>query len=271
MTDSNRPRHSLEDDSFDEAFAFDDESTYDGDSDHDRAATGAGAGGATAASGHGGASNGLPLRGLAMILLAVAIVLIGWGAFSMFSGGDEDSKESTNASQSASENAGQNGAQNGAGAPGEQSTQQSPADQKPSEAPEKKPEENGAGVGNENNAQPPAGGAEVNRAEQQVTVLNNSPIQGLAGDTAERLRGQEWGRTSFGNLPDTAGAFPKSVVLYPGNDAAARAAAEQIAGDLGIAAEARTPEMDKALGEADMLEGEGPGAVVVVTTNDMPR
>lgn len=248
MTDSNRPRHALDDDSFDEAFAFDDTDdapeNYD---DHDPAAAGA-------------PSSKVPMRGLGMILLAVGIVLVGWGAFS-FAGGDDESTEQNAAStESVTEQAQQ-----------PSQTQQSAA---PSQSPEKNPSETQgqepaapeAGVGNEG-----ADERQVNKADQQVTVLNNSPIQGLAGDTAKTLRDKQWGKTSFGNLPDTEGAFPKSVVLYPGNDANARAAAEQVAADLGIEVQARTPEIDGRLAAADMLEGEGPAAVVVVTTNDMPR
>nr|WP_228073481.1 LytR C-terminal domain-containing protein [Corynebacterium sp. ED61] len=195
-----------------------------------------------------------------MILLAVGIVLVGWGAFSLAGGDDESTEQNAASTESVTEQAQQ-----------PSQTQQSAA---PSQSPEKNPSETQgqepaapeAGVGNEG-----ADERQVNKADQQVTVLNNSPIQGLAGDTAKTLRDKQWGKTSFGNLPDTEGAFPKSVVLYPGNDANARAAAEQVAADLGIEVQARTPEIDGRLAAADMLEGEGPAAVVVVTTNDMPR
>ncbi|WP_312588420.1 LytR C-terminal domain-containing protein [Corynebacterium dentalis] len=245
MTDSNRPRHALDDDSFDEAFAFDD--TPENYDDQDPAAAGA-------------PSSKVPMRGLGMILLAVGIVLVGWGAFSL-AGGDDDSNEQNAAStESVTEQAQQPSQTQQSAAPS-----QSP-EQNPSETQSQAPAAPGAGVGNEGAAE-----GQVNKADQQITVLNNSPIQGLAGDTAKTLRDKQWGKTSFGNLPDTEGAFPKSVVLYPGNDANARAAAEQVAADLRIEAQARTPEIDGRLAAADMLEGEGPAAVVVVTTNDMPR
>jgi len=245
VTDSNRPRHALDDDSFDEAFAFDD--TPENYDDQDPAAAGA-------------PSSKVPMRGLGMILLAVGIVLVGWGAFSL-AGGDDDSNEQNAAStESVTEQAQQPSQTQQSAAPS-----QSP-EQNPSETQSQAPAAPGAGVGNEGAAE-----GQVNKADQQITVLNNSPIQGLAGDTAKTLRDKQWGKTSFGNLPDTEGAFPKSVVLYPGNDANARAAAEQVAADLRIEAQARTPEIDGRLAAADMLEGEGPAAVVVVTTNDMPR
>lgn len=248
MTDSNRPRHALDDDSFDEAFAFDDiDDAPDNYNDRDPAAAGA-------------PNSRVPLRGLGMILLAVGIVLVGWGAFSLAGGDDESNEQSAASTESVTEPAQQPSQTQQSAAPSQSPEQNSSETQgREAEAPE-------AGVGHEGVAE-----GQVNKADQQVTVLNNSPIQGLAGDTAKALRDKQWGKTSFGNLPDTEGAFPKSVVLYPGNDANARAAAEQVATDLGIEAQARTPEIDGQLAAAHMLEGEGPAAVVVVTTNDMPR
>lgn len=274
MTDSNRPRHSLDDDSFDEAFAFDDTTDADhyGDYDDDfneaeyQATGGAGS---TRAAGNGNNGGGVPIRGLAMILLAVAIVLIGWGAFSFLSGGDDSNDQ-------ASDNNAQTSQEQSAGGQTQQSAPSGDAQQSGAAAPSsdaaagEQSEAAGAGVGNEGQQGATAEG-QVNKADQQVTVLNNSPISGLAGDTAKGLRDKQWGKTSFGNLPDTTGAFPNSVVLYPQDDANARAAAEQLASDLGIRAETRNAEIDKQLASAKMLEGQGPAAVVVITTNDMPR
>lgn len=284
MTDSNRPRHSLDDDRYDEAFAFEDDYAEEGYGDTGAAA--AGTAGAQAAGSEAVAndSSGLPLRGLAMILIAVAVVLIAWGAFSMFGGPDEGAGESRqNASQQQpadGEQQNQQGQQNAEGqgnpegqdesAPGSVRGEGREGDDNNDAASAENRQEDAAQGGAESNGGAPAAGT-VDKARQQITVLNNSPIQGLASETTDRLRGEQWQRTSFGNLPDTEGAFPKSVVLYPASDANAKAAAEEIARNLGIAAEARTPEIDDTLGGAEMLEGEGPASVVVVTTNDMPR
>ena len=281
MTDSNRPRHSLDDDRYDEAFAFEDDYSDEGYGETGAAA--AGTAGAQAAGSEAVAndSSGLPLRGLAMILIAVAVVLIAWGAFSMFGGSDGGAGESSqNASQQQPAADEQQGQQNAEGqgnpegqdesAPGSEREEGREGGDNNDAASAENRQENAAQGGAENNGGAPAAGT-VDKAGQQITVLNNSPIQGLASETSDRLRGEQWQRTSFGNLPDTEGAFPKSVVLYPANDANAKAAAEEIARNLGIAAEARTPEIDDTLGGAEMLEGEGPASVVVVTTNDMPR
>ncbi|RRQ19202.1 hypothetical protein CXF33_03555, partial [Corynebacterium bovis] len=113
------------------------------------------------------------------------------------------------------------------------------------------------------------GDVEVDRGRTVVTVLNNSPVQGLASDTAAKLKQDRWSRTGYGNLPDEAGAFPESVVLYPGGNAEAKAAAEAIAADLHITARQRDAGIDRQLAGAAMLDGPGPSNVVVVTTRDL--
>ncbi|RAV32300.1 LytR C-terminal domain-containing protein [Corynebacterium heidelbergense] len=210
-------------------------------------------------------SPGLPLRGLAMVLLAVGALLAAWGAFSFFGGSDGD--QSTNAAQSAATSSARiSTVPSAPPAPSSAAAQPSGSQQPPSPSSEP-PRDGGAAAGSGTGNQ----GAQVDRARTYVTVLNNSPVQGLAGDTAGKLRGRQWANTGVGNLPDTQYRFPRSVVLYPAGDANARAAAESVASDLGLPAEQRTPEIDRSLGGARMQQGPNPGAVVVVTTNDLGR
>ena len=257
--------------------------------DNAAAAPASGAGASAAEPEH----QGPPLRGLAMILLAVSVLLIGWAGFSIF--GDKDGDDSKNTAQNqTTQNSGQPEQANPAGQPG-QATPGAPG------ADNRKPGENRDGAGNPEDRNKPANPDEpkpgqaspanrgqnapgapagnpggpaqgvVNKESEYVTVLNNSPIRGLAGDTANKLKGQQWAKTGFGNLADTSGTFPKSVVLYPEDNANARAAAERIASDLGLKAQPRDGRVDETLRGAKMLEGDAPGAVVVITTNDMPR
>lgn len=236
---------------------------------------------------------GPPLRGLAMILLAVGVLLVGWGAFSLYGDKGGDDAKNTAQNQSAENNgqpeqanpAGQSGQANsnasgeaakdgeqrdGAGNPNDPKNTDNPND--PNKRDGAKPGEQGA-----NAPEAPAGNAGgaargvVNKENEYVTVLNNSPIRGLAGDTAKKLSEKQWAKTGYGNLADTSGTFPQSVVLYPGDNPNARAAAEQIASDLGLKAQPRDGRIDETLRGAKMLEGGAPAAVVVVTTNDMPR
>ena len=200
MTEPNRPRHALEDDTDNE-------------------------------------NVGLPLRGLAMILIAVAVLLIGWGVFSL---SDKDSEETEQASQT-QQTQGQQGQQ------GEQAKQDEKAPASEGEDPKRpdaedaeKPKlederENPEGDRADGRPEGDAAAAEggVKKEDTYVAVLNNSPIAGLAGDVANKMRDQQWNKTGVGNLPDESGVFPTSVVLYPKGNDAERQLAEQLAKDLG--------------------------------------
>lgn len=301
MTESKRPRHSLDDDGYDEAFALDDEQEYTEDfrdseyepelgaedgsyaasqgyerrdysshrrpsHDDDYEARHA------AAAANSGEGSGLPLRGLAMILLAVAIVLIAWGGFSLF-GGDKDNGSHTAQEQSSgNESSAQGGQSAGQEAPSSSAHAEASEEGKPGvEGKQGAQHGSSAAQPNSGNSGEAQGQGTVNKDDTQVTILNNSPVQGLANQTADKLKAQQWHKTNYGNLPDTSGAFSESVVLYPANDKNSKAAAEEIAKELGIKAEERNAETDKLLADAHVSDGSQPGKVIVVTTNSMPR
>lgn len=238
MTEPNRPRHALEDDTDNE-------------------------------------NVGLPLRGLAMILIAVAVLLIGWGVFSL---SDKDSEETEQASQT-QQTQGQQGQQDEQAkqdekAPAPEGGDPKRPDAEDAEKPKLEDErENPEGDRADGRPEGDAAAAEggVKKEDTYVAVLNNSPIAGLAGDVANKMRDQQWNKTGVGNLPDESGVFPTSVVLYPKGNDAERQLAEQLAKDLGIQARERDEATDRAIEGVEMLEGERPAGVVVVTTNDMPR
>ncbi|TYR16606.1 LytR family transcriptional regulator [Corynebacterium urealyticum] len=242
-------------------------------------ATGAGEAGAAAGEpgGQVGAEarsgQGLPLRGLAMVLIAVAIALIAWGAVSFVNGdskdgtvqagqGDEDTSNLSPAEQARlakeKENAERQAARDKAA-----------NDAKAEEA--KKAEAEKKAAEEAENAENQGALSDKDREATHVTVLNNSPIEGLAGRTADGLRGEKWDAKTIGNLPDSAYVFRESVVLYPAGDAKAKAAAEQIAKEHGLEARERNREIDDSLRDVQLLDGPAPGAVIVVTVNDMPR
>ncbi|WP_035011912.1 LytR C-terminal domain-containing protein [Corynebacterium jeikeium] len=231
MTEPNRPRHALDDDTDNENL-------------------------------------GLPLRGLAMILIAVAVLLIGWGVFSLTG---KDSNESSQASQTqqAQQSQGQQGQQPSASNEQDKGTATDDAEQPKPEDGRDTPEGDRTDAGREGDAAAAEGG--VKKEDTYVAVLNNSPIAGLAGDVANKMRDQQWNKTGVGNLPDESGVFPTSVVLYSKGNDAERQLAEQLAKDLGIQARERDEATDRAIEGVEMLEGERPAGVVVVTTNDMPR
>lgn len=207
-------------------------------------------------------SGGLPIRGLAMILLAVAVLLIGWAVFSLAGNGENggDNAAGGSSSQTTSDSP-------GAG----ESTQSANAGTAVNNEASEPSKDNGAGEATDVREKPSSdpGDADVDRSQVSVTVLNNSPVSGLASTTAERLEKADWNRPNVGNLPDDARVFESSVVLYPANDAASHAAAEEIARDLNIRAMARNSRIDDALHGADLQENGEVAKVVVVTTSDM--
>ncbi|MEL4163890.1 LytR C-terminal domain-containing protein, partial [Corynebacterium bovis] len=235
--------------------------------------------------------SGPPLRGLAMILTAVAVLLIAWGAYSFFSGRGDDGSDGPSAAGAGGAAAstaqqpgrGAAGASAPAAAPTEGAAPASPAApageaqrsdqaggaQQSGQAQRSGQDGRSGQSGQSGQAAQSGGDVEVDRGRTVVTVLNNSPVQGLASDTAAKLKQDRWTRTGYGNLPDEAGAFPESVVLYPGGNAEAKAAAEAIAADLHITARQRDAGIDRQLAGAAMLDGPGPSNVVVVTTRDL--
>lgn len=231
MTEPNRPRHALDDDTDNENL-------------------------------------GLPLRGLAMILIAVAVLLIGWGVFSL-TGKDSDESSQASQTQQAQQTQGQQGQQPSASNEQDKGTATDDAEQPKPEDGRDTPEGDRTDGGREGDAAAAEGG--VKKEDTYVAVLNNSPIAGLAGDVANKMRDQQWNKTGVGNLPDESGVFPTSVVLYSKGNDAERQLAEQLAKDLGIQARERDEATDRAIEGVEMLEGERPTGVVVVTTNDMPR
>lgn len=226
-------------------------------------------------------TNGLPVRGLIMILAAIGILLIAWGAFKLV--GNDDDKTSNTAAES-SDTAGQDSAnadaqkQDAAAKDSSRNQDNQGADKSDAAKHDAAPDqadktENPQGNEGADGAKPGVDdaqtGASINPAKEYIAVLNNSPIQGLASDVSGKIRKGDFKTTGYGNLPDET--FPESVVLYPGDNDSARKAADDLANQLGIRAEARTPETDRAIDNAQMLEGGKPGQIVVITTNNMPR
>jgi hypothetical protein len=292
--------------------AFDDDFAYTGGDDAAGAA-GAGAAGAAGATAGGAGDNGLtpemerekpaggaPLRGLAMILTAVAVVLIAWGIYSFVGGDDDDKSDETVAGQNGSGDgdgagAGADGADGGAGADsGGGADSADGADGADSE--NNADSANGADGSNgtdgaaeggdsaddagsadgaqnaegSDDSDDAAGAGDIDRAGTSVTVLNNSN-EALAQGAADRLRDEQWSDTGYGNLQGrVTGLSEETRVYYPEGNADAQAAAEQIGNDLGIPAAAGNPDYYDRFGEADVRNGPDADNVVVVLTGPLP-
>lgn len=282
MTDQNGPRHG--DDS---VYDPNPDTAYDDDYAIDPAMGAAAAGGtAGAASGSAAGADGPdgdngtggpPLRGLAMVLTAVAVVLIAWGVYS-FVGGDGDDTEDTAQDATTGQGSAAATAPQDSAAP-EDDTDAARGDSASPSAGDGDetagdPTEDGdgnpdaeAGAGNAGGGEPAA--PDIDRGATAVTVLNNSG-EPVAQTTADRLRGERWTNIGYGNLRGRIdGISEESRVYYPEGNAQSQAAAEQVAGDLGIAAAAGNPDYYDRFGEADVRNGPRADGVVVVLTGPL--
>ena len=175
----------------------------------------------------------LPLRGVAMILISVALLLAMWGIYSMTGGKSAKvhnaaSTDSAAASVAPAQPAAPAGAvASGAVAPGAPS---------------------GATAGTAG-----AAGASTSAGDKSavtVHVLNNSTIQGLAAKAKEQLTRQGYRVGQVGNY--SRSVVPQNTVYYTDNEQQARELAEKVGG----VAQQRPADLP--------AETAGPGSLVVV-------
>ena len=238
----------------------DDDADYDYDEAYDEAYAGyaAGAGstavtaGAAGAGAGAAAQGGLPRRGLAMILIAVAALLLLWALWAMTQKGDDNnaaSSASAETSTSATAEAAPPAAQPGEGQG--QGTQDPNASQDPNAPQDPNAEQREGDQAQDPNAQDPNAqdpnaetpapapapapqGAQLDNASAQVFVYNNSGIADLANRTADQLKGQfnvanQSQDAATMNMPEQQyGIFPETYVFFD----PATPGAEQVAADI---------------------------------------
>ncbi|MCP2291529.1 LytR C-terminal domain-containing protein [Nocardia amikacinitolerans] len=178
-------------------------------------------------------SGGPPLRALAMVLIALAIVFAGLGAMSLSSSDSDatNAEESSTAAQQVT-----------SAAPVTTAATTTVATTTVAPTTTTAAPTTTAGA--------PAAG--VNRAVP-VRVLNNSLVAGLAARTAEELTASGWTNVSPGNY--AGGTIAKTTVYY-GNTAGEREAAVAIAAQLGATAEPKSAGIgDSAAGVVVILTG----------------
>ncbi|AWB84690.1 hypothetical protein C3E79_09580 [Corynebacterium liangguodongii] len=180
-------------------------------------------GGSTAA-----AAGGIPKRGLAMILIAVAAILLLWGIYAMTQKGSGD-----NAAAPASPTAQVKQPSQPAQQPQGQPTQQQQQQQSPQPNPQQ---------GTQPNPQPQPGAPApaLTKQNAKVYVFNNSANPGLAGTTADKLAPEysvanKSADSKTMNLPEqTFGIFPETTVFFDpqvsGADQVAAEVAQQVGG-----------------------------------------
>lgn len=164
-----------------------------------------------------------PKRGVAMILLAVAALLLLWGIYAMNKGDGQEAAAPGTTEATTAQATQATTAVSAPASPSEQATEE----QKPTE--QEKPAE-----------QPAPAPAGLAREQAQVYVYNNSGIPDLANRTAGDLAAQynvanRSNDAAAMNMPEqTYGAFPQTFVFFnpntPGADAVAAELAQRIGG-----------------------------------------
>lgn len=200
---------------------FDAEYGYEDDDEDrdDRAAAGAAGAGAVGAGSSAAAAGGIPKRGLAMILIAVAVLLGLWGIYAMVQGGkgdaDKQAEQAQNqpAEQPQNPGAAPQGAEN-ANPGGEDAANRDP------NSPEAAPQ---AGAG-----QP------MTAANETINVYNNSTVPNLAAEVSDQLRGQGTRVGEVGNIGESTAVLQQNTVFYdpatPGAEERARVLADRVGG-----------------------------------------
>lgn len=203
----------------------------------------------------------LPLRGVAMILISVALLLAMWGIYSMTGG---KSAKVHNAASTDSAAASVAPAQPAAPAGPVTSAPGVPAPSSGAPAPASAPAPAPAGAVASGAAAPgaPSGatagtagaaGASTSAGDKSavtVHVLNNSTIQGLAAKAKEQLTRQGYRVGQVGNY--SRSVVPQNTVYYTDNEQQARELAEKVGG----VAQQRPADLP--------AETAGPGSLVVV-------
>ena len=213
---------------------------------------GAGAGSAAGA-GAAGAGSRLPLRGLAMVLISVAILLGLWGIFALTSSDETTATNTAENSQNANQTGG-HGADGAHGANGDNNGNAgagAPADGHPHEgeheghhdgAPGDDAAHDGArpegapAPGGERPAGRAGAGAGAGAGAPQnfdVTVLNNSTVSGLAHRVTQTLEREGLHTRESGNLPGGDKVLPENTVFFPAGNAAAEQRARELADRVG--------------------------------------
>lgn len=250
--------------------------------------------GKTAAAG-GAAEGGLPKRGLAMILIAVAALLALWGIWKMTQDGNGGDGEGEGAAPTSStvvgtshaapagDGAGSPAAPAPAGDPNAQNTAtvtdtvraddpnaQDPNAQDPNA---QRPEDAEAQGENGQPAPAPApapAGAGLDNASAQVYVYNNSGTPDLASRTADQLKGQynvanNSTDAAVMNMPEQVyGMFPETYVFFDPAVPGAEQVAADIARRVGGAARAKGDLPEGATGIPEQAANNSSAVAVVL-------
>lgn len=215
----------------------------------------------------GGADGGLPKRGLAMILIAVAALLALWGIWKLTQddaddtdGAGEDATATSStvigtpaapaASPSQDPNAQPSQPPQDPNAQATATvTDTARADEQNAQDPNAQPDQ---GAGGQLAPAPAPAGATLDAASAQVYVYNNSGVPDLASRTADQLKGQfnvanDSADAAVMNMPEQVyGVFPETYVFYDPAVPGAEQVAADVAGRVGGTVRAKSDIPDGA-------------------------
>ncbi|MFM1725965.1 LytR C-terminal domain-containing protein [Rhodococcus sp. PAM 2766] len=183
-------------------------------------------------------SSGPPLRAIAMVLIALAILFAGLGAASL--GGSDSDETATEASSTTTTSA--------AAAPAAARTTTAA----PTTTAAEPTTATSTATSTSTTSSAATTSARVDKSVP-VRVFNNSTVSGLAAQTADELTSGGWNVSETGNY--SYGQIQTTTVYY-GSSASEKAAAQAIAAELGVKAEPRF----------DGIQSASPGVIVIVTS-----
>lgn len=205
-----------------------------------------------------GAGDGRYMRVLAIVLLAIGVCLVAYGAYALSTRGDDaenTDQNDTSASAPAHSGApadsanGSDSAKDGAAGDGDGEFPPPPPANEPGKP---VPTAENPPAQDEANEAP-----QIDRKTVKVSVLNNSEVVGLADDLSKQIGEQGWGAGETGNAPEEKmGVWEKTTVYFDPRNDVEKAAAEQIAHDNGWEAAPRDDRLRDA-----------PAGIVVVATD----
>lgn len=213
----------------------------------------------------------LPLRGVAMVLIAVAVMLGMWALYAMTSDDSENTAQNAPAGNDAVVSGPATGGAEGDGAAAGGAEGEADKNREASDAAGAEAEAGADGDAEaERDAAPDdnaeegavAGSPDRAQAEIPVNVYNNSGRANFAADEAERLKSQQFHVAEVGNISGDVLVAPKTTVYFPEGDAAAESLAKEVAAQYygaNVPAEAIAPYPAELTG--DYTKGD---AVVVV-------
>ena len=186
----------------------------------------------------GGAEGGLPKRGLAMILIAVAALLALWGIWKLTQD-DTDDRDGAGEDAAPTSSTVIGTPATPAASPSQDPNAQATAtvtdtvraDEQNAQDPNAQPDQ---GAGGQPAPAPAPAGETLDAASAQVYVYNNSGVPDLASRTADQLKGQfnvanDSADAAVMNMPEQVyGVFPETYVFFD----PAVPGAEQVAADI---------------------------------------